>query len=156
LAAIVDETSPVGLRRAVEWIAHYFRREFGYDFVQYSVDERDEDPGERDDSRDRAFLWANPTTLDGRGTVEAVGACCFRWRDYEDAPPGFALQWVWLHPYCRDRGTLTTAWPDFRERFGDFIVETPLSRAMASFLSTKTDYAGVLARLGITDALDDE
>jgi hypothetical protein len=118
----VTTTSPIRYRRAVWRLATYFRREFGYDFVQYGHE------GHEDDATARAFLWF------GRNVV--IGACCFRWREWTDAPAGWAMQWIWLHPYSRSCGYLTRAWPYFRARFGDFHVERPLSRAMAGFLES--------------------
>jgi hypothetical protein len=102
-----------------------------YDFVQYGY-------GGRDNDREHvAFLWTDP-----HGTrqwaigpqVPAVGACCFRWREWTNAPHSWALQWAWLHPDFRRRGLLTAAWPAFRTEFGDFHVERPLSEAMQAFL----------------------
>jgi hypothetical protein len=95
-------------------------------------------------------------SLDERGTIEALGACCFRWRDFTlgEQPypllgPCYVLSWIWLHPYIRRHGCLEQAWPYFVERFGDFIVETPLSTAMHQFLIAKTRYNDVLAKFDI-------
>jgi hypothetical protein len=119
----VTDRSPVRYRRAVETIACYFRREFRYDFVQYRAAESN--------GRDRAYMWT------GRGCEEeiAIGACCFRWRKWKDHAPGWALAWIWFHPYERGQGHLSKAWPYFQARFGDFHVEPPLSPAMAAFLA---------------------
>lgn len=117
-------------RDAVERLAYYFRREFGYDFVQYNADEG---PG---DERYPAvaFLWASMrNSFDDRDV--AVGATCFRWREWKDTPAGWAMQWIWLHPYVRRKGLLSAAWPALREAFGDFDVEPPLSPAMRMFLA---------------------
>jgi hypothetical protein len=122
----VTTRSPVNLRRAVWQLASYFRREFRYDVVQYGLE------GRETDTSARAYLWdlVDP----GDAAHHAIGAGCFRWRRYSDAPPGWALQWVWLHPFERNRGHLTRAWPYFRARFEDFDVEPPVSAAMARFL----------------------
>jgi hypothetical protein len=61
-----------------------------------------------------------------------MGACCFRVRE-----AGWALQWIWLHPYFRDHGYLTAAWDAFRALFGGLYVEPPLSSAMAGFLKAR-------------------
>lgn len=122
----VTTRSPLKLRRAVWQLAHYFRREFRYDVVQYGFE------GRETDTSARAYLW--DLTDRGDEVHHAVGACCFRWRQYSDAPPGWALQWIWLHPFERGRGHLKRAWPYFRARFGDFDVEPPVSLAMAGFL----------------------
>lgn len=117
------------LHLMVEKLAKYFRREFQYDSIQYSARESMEKNGTQE-----AFLWTN----DPGCRHFAIGACCFRWRVWTNAPPGWALQWIWLHPYERNRGRLTRAWPYFQDRFGDFHVEPPLSPAMRAFLARQT------------------
>lgn len=119
---VVTMRSPLPYRRAVYELAVCFRREFEYDFVQYGYEGKEDDPDAR------AFLWIEP--IDDI----AIGGCCFRWRDWSDAPPGWALQWIWLHPYRRGHGLLTKAWPIFKKHFGEFVVERPLSYGMQSFL----------------------
>ena len=111
----------LGVKR-VERLAQYFRREFRYDFVQWSAT--------NDEPSARAFVWV----VDHWPHPVGFGACCFRWREWTDAPHGWALQWIWLHPYERGKGHLTRVWPYFRETFGDFHVERPLSSAMRAFL----------------------
>lgn len=118
---VVD--SPRHERQRVERFARYFRREFGYDFVQFSACETDDDYV--------AFLF---TERDVFGTPVPFGATCFRWRRWNDAPDGWAMQWIWMHPYYLAQGHLTEAWPLFRGLFGDFHVESPLSRAMEGFM----------------------
>lgn len=129
LSAIVTTDSPQVLRKAAVDIAYFFRREFEYDFVQYSAWENEED----DDHR--AFLWTSSMTLqDDKVTV--IGASCWRWREYTDAPHAYALQWIWLHPYERRKGHLSKSWPYFQKRFGPtFQVEHPYSDGMKQFLT---------------------
>ena len=118
--------SPQAHRRAVYRLARYFRLEMGYDAVQYGFDGREDDPDHV------AFLWVHPEGV-GRGSgfrVPCVGACCFRLRD-----EGWALQWIWLHPYVRRQGLVSGMWPQFVEEFGDFAVEGPVSVAMRAFLA---------------------
>ena len=110
-------------KRKVVWeLAKLFRREFGYDFVQYDPKQCDPDA--------RAFIWG------GGHQPTAIGACCFRLR-VEDGATWWALQWIWFHPYERRGGHLSRAWDYFRRRFGFFHVETPLSPAMEQFLATR-------------------
>lgn len=120
----VTPSSPLKLRKAVERIAYYFRREGGFDFVQYSATE--------DDQRRQAYLWLPKRWIKYPRPV--VGACCFRWREYTQEEPAWALQWIWLHPYQRGQGLLMDAWPYFKQEYGDFSVEPPLSGAMEGFL----------------------
>lgn len=123
---LVTNRSPMPIRRGLRRMATYFRREFGYDFVQYSERE-DNDPKET-----LGFLFT-----DGFGGYDerVIGGSMFRWREYKDSPPGWALQWIWLHPYERGKGKLKDALPAFKLLFGDnFFVEGPRSAAMKAFL----------------------
>lgn len=117
----VTQGSPRKLRVACRKIAEFFRREGGYDFVQFDENETDEY---------HAFLFFDP--LDGGD--EVIGACCFRWREWTNSDPGWGLQWIWLHPYFRGKGILKGHWPFFMEKFGNFSVEGPVSRIMFDFL----------------------
>jgi hypothetical protein len=122
----VRSKSPSKLRKAVERFAIYFRREFHYDFVQFSAKEK---PG--DDEPYAAYLFASERNSYPRLWV---GACCFRWREYDDVEPRWVVQWMWLHPYFRGKGILGHAWDKFHEVHGNFYCEPPLSRAMEAFL----------------------
>jgi len=137
LSAVVTAASSPVLRRAVECIAYYFRREFAYDFLQYCSLETVDDGH-------RAYIWADPDTLNEQDKITVFGACCSRWRRWEDAPPNlpsksYALQWIWLHPYQKRKGILEKAWPYFLARFHPFVPEGPHSPAMEAFL-TKHHY----------------
>lgn len=117
---LVRAVAPISLRKAVYSCALFLRRELFYDFVQYDVNE--------EDLRSRAFLWVSDPDFTNKHNV--WGACCFRWREYKDADPLWAMQWVWLHPYARNHGLMTQAWPYFLARFGWFDVEPPYSQTM--------------------------
>lgn len=137
--------SPLPLRRAVYRLACYFRREFHYDFIQYEYEGRETDP------KHVAFLWPCENARHCCGndtfTIPAIGACCFRWRKYiheetSEKYEGYALQWIWLHPFCRRQRLLSDAWPQFREQLGDFLVEPPYSDAMEAFLIDRAESHG--------------
>ena len=103
-------------QEAVYQCARYFRREFDYDWVQYEIKDC-EDP------TCVAFMWF-PWDVSPSDDfwLPVVGACCFRRREN-----GWALQWVWMHPFFRRQGLLRQAWAGFRAEFGDFEIETPSS-----------------------------
>ncbi|MEI5668927.1 hypothetical protein WBO78_28530 [Bosea sp. CCNWLW174] len=109
-----------------------FRREFRYDFVQWLSPKGDKDPNVH------GFLFAGP------GDVVA-GACAFRLRMHEGRT-WWGLQWVWVAPKFRRSGLLSSRWPMFREKFGRFVVESPVSEAMQGFLAKHDD--AVLAEEG--------
>lgn len=150
LSAVVQASSSLRLRRAVQQIAHYFHRELQYDFLQYCAVE---------DGRDvdhRAYLWTDDYPYDDKGSLEVLGACCFRLRDYKEVGERYALQWVWIHPYKRRGGFLKKAWPYFEKRFPGFVVETPLSPAMRKFLVYNTSYNDLLISVGAPPLLDSD
>jgi hypothetical protein len=119
---LVTRPSPRKVRLVVQDFAYYFRREFGYDFVQFAATERD---------NYKAYLFANPSNEWPRVWA---GACCFRWRDYKDIGSCWSLQWAWLHPYLRRKGIFGAAWDKFRSEMGKFFTEPPYSDAMVAFL----------------------
>jgi len=122
----VDWRSRPWLNKAVYERAKLFRREFGYDFVQWY----ELGPGREfePDFRARAFLFI----ADDNAII--AGACAFRWRAWTKAPHEWAMDWVWLAPRFRRRGILTRHWPTFTALFGSgFYLEPPLSDAMEAF-----------------------
>jgi hypothetical protein len=107
--------------QVTERYARYFRREFGYDFVQYDADEA------YDLHETQAWLW---TSCDYEG-YRVLGACCCRYRRYTNLPESlWALQWVWLHPYARHKGLFTAAWPVLLQQYGALHLEPPVSGAI--------------------------
>jgi hypothetical protein len=110
--------APIALRKAVYSCALFFRREFGYDFVQYAIRE--------DDWHSRAFLWISDPDYTNKHNV--WGACCFRWREYKDADPLWAMQWVWLHPYARNHGLVTRTWSYFLRGSAGLMWSRPIAR----------------------------
>jgi hypothetical protein len=126
LAALGEEAAPEEvLPDSPQWkhdlvyeLARRFRREFRYDFVQWSRKDRDADAV--------AYLFADDTDTFGSGAP--VGACAFRRRGGV-----WTLDWIWVIPAVRRKGILQRRWPSFRERFGEFALEYPLSDAMKRF-----------------------
>jgi hypothetical protein len=124
----VDVWSSPKLKKFVYKIAVYFRREFNYDFVQYSEDE--------EDLTHRAFLFlsrAGDKYYD-KDIYRILGGGCFRQRKYQDFPESYAFQWIWIHPYMRRKGMLTKAFDEFINQFEQFRVESPYSVEIKSFL----------------------
>lgn len=123
LRVVVD--SPRAHRLAVYRLADCCRREMDY-ALQYGYD------GDEDDPDHVAFLWVHPEAagLGWEFRVPCVGATCFRLRD-----EGWAMQWVWMHPFYRRQGLLSDAWSELVVEFGAFAVEGPVSAAMKGFLA---------------------
>jgi len=115
----VDVNSPLWMHREVHSRALRFKRDFGYDFLQWpSVTTRD-----RLDPRWVGYLFA-----DAEGAID--GACGFfcdkgAWR----------LDWAWIRPDRRRQGLLAARWPCLLSEFGDFWIEHPISDEMHGFIA---------------------
>ena len=137
----VTAKSKKSYRKAVYRLAQFFRREFDYDCVQYGYD------GDEDDPTHVAFLWVHPEAIISKEfKVPCIGACCFRLRQ-----SGYALQWIWIHPYWRRHGLLSEAWSEFITEFGAFDVEPPLSDAMKAFLAEMSNRTGSYTKDDLTE-----
>jgi hypothetical protein len=96
-----------------------FKRDFGYDFIQWPyVDKRSDI-----DSSWVGYLFAAQD-----GTID--GACGFQQQDDE-----WVLAWAWIRPERQRSGLLATRWSSFVAQFGDFWIEHPLSDAMQAFFT---------------------
>jgi hypothetical protein len=128
-------TSPLQQRRWVELLARYFKNEMGFDFLQFEAAERESDS------------WYVPYVAwlfheiaydkieeDKDTPKRAYGACCFRWREWENHSPCWALDWLWLHPYFRGRGYLKKHWTILKQEHRPFMVSKPVSTSMKRFL----------------------
>lgn len=124
---LVHPESPKRVRKAVYEFAGYFRSEFSYDFRQFALS----DP---EDDKTFAYLFLKRSF---HYDELYCGAVCFRWLEYKDHPHKWAMQWIYLHPYDRSNGLLTTFFPFFIQKYGNFDIEPPLSKAMYGFLQKK-------------------
>ncbi|MBK3780104.1 hypothetical protein G3A43_07525 [Paraburkholderia aspalathi] len=122
---LVTTHSPAWLHSEIYDRALAFKREFGYDFVQWGSPRGD------DDLNACGVLF-----VDESGTI--VGACAFRLREWNEQRQ-WALQWVWFAPQHRRQGHLARHWSAFRSEYGDFDVESPVSAAMQAFLAKQGD-----------------
>ncbi|WPR75223.1 hypothetical protein [Algoriphagus sp. NG3] len=121
----VTHSSPTWKHHEMYNRALAFKREFRYDFTQWSK----KGP---EDQESQGYLFTGD-----KG--EIVGACAFRKRLQNDNTYRWGLQWIWICPDERGKGHLSKRWKMFRERFGDFHVEPPVSDAMKVFLEKKGD-----------------
>lgn len=120
---VVHPGSPLWMHKAVYLRAMYFRREFGYSFIQW--DGTDTSKNKHEEARGHLFTSHE---RGAEGTI--IGGCAF-WRD----PGGWRMQWVWLCPPARRSGALSRRWKDLLERYGDFELDQPLSEAMQAFIA---------------------
>lgn len=121
----VHNKQHMSIHKAVEQLAYYFKREFKFDFVQYTAYEDVNNP------KSDAYVWIDSNFSD----TFAVGAVNFRFLGDVNQPKKWSLEWVWLHPYYRNQGLLSGAWKAFQKKYGkDFLIEPPISKAMACFI----------------------
>jgi len=120
---LVDPSSPLWMHEEVLQRARAFRREFGYDRVQW-----DGSATSPASEGWHGYLFAG----DAEGTI--AGACGFLPESSGPHKGQWALHWIWFAPKYRRRGLLLARWADFLERYGDFHIERPVSDAMQSFL----------------------
>lgn len=129
----VTTDSPKYLKTVVWQIALYMERELHCDFVPFTT----RDPESIYDEY-YVYIWHKHSGWEVRcKPIELIfGAACFGFAPMREGASGkWSLDWVWLHPYERNRKHLTTAWSYFLETFGDFRVEPPYSHAMKAFLN---------------------
>lgn len=113
-------------RDALEVMAKYFRREFKYDGLQYDSVEHD---------KDCVGILFCETAMDLVKDIDhypnrVIGGACF-WKTSEG---DYFLDWVWFHPFARNRRNLKKAWPSFKKKFGNFTLTKSLSAHMEKFL----------------------
>lgn len=124
---VVPYKAPKTVRDVVQRYATYFRREFRYDFVQYNATEQ------YVLKQTRPFLIEDNVYSSGR----YIGAGRFEWMNWKDAPHGWCLMWIWIHPYYRNRGVLSGLWPTFEAWCPNFYIDTPISPPMDGFLKKR-------------------
>jgi len=120
----ITSLSAAWLQNELYFRARMFRREFSYDFVQWS-------PNGTEDITVHGFLFNDDTKTFGDGAI--VGGGVFRWREFQNAPARWTFDWVWIAPDARRKGILTRRWGAFKERFGNFYLMPPVSPAMIAF-----------------------
>jgi|GEM_PF-979627 len=151
LDPFITRNSPRNVRTAVHRIAQYFKREEGYDFTQFSIDDTT-------DYSVYLFYYRKYNYRRQENSSEIFGAASFRRRAYENVSERWCLQWIWIHPYLRNKGLLKEAWPVFQEKYGnDFLPETPYSKAMVAFLRNHAskEQRELFKELGWSDVFPD-
>lgn len=121
----VSYKSPLWKHKEMYNRALAFKREFHFDFIQWNK-------SGTEDKDAHGYLLTGESG-------EIVGACAFRNRLQKDKSFRWGLQWIWICPNERGKGHLSKRWSMFRERFGDFHVEPPVSDAMKAFLLKQGD-----------------
>ncbi|MEQ9006486.1 MAG: hypothetical protein RLP12_01280 [Ekhidna sp.] len=141
----VTSNSPKKHRNAVEQIAKLFKKETGYDCVQYS--------SMSDNSLAILFIdhQGMNITPNDKWDLQTTGAVCFRNKIYENHPDEvLTLDWIWIHPFQRGREHLETKFNSLVKEFGYFFISHPRSKAMNRFLEKinyPTEFEDVIKRI---------
>lgn len=127
----VEPSSCESQKDALEIMASYFKKEFRYDRPQYCKSEHSDDCF--------GVLFCEPA-MDLVKDIDhcpnrVIGGACFRNKGNEE----YCLDWIWFHPFARNRGKLRNIWPTLRREFGEFSLTPPLSAHMEKFVAK---YAG--------------
>jgi hypothetical protein len=122
----VTNSSKRVLRNRVFQMARYFQLEKEYDFIQYSREPEEDE----DETNTIAYLYCD--TTDQHRDFVPIGATCFRLR-FETQR--WAMAWIWLHPFKREKGILTNSHAHFLKEFGNYDIEGPYSQGMAAFIA---------------------
>jgi len=127
--------SSVRERKFVEKLAKYFKKEMQFDFPQFQASETKEHTWHVPYSAWLFYETACDRIEEDKETPSRIyGACCFRWREYDDDPASWELDWLWLHPYFRGKGYLAKHWGFLRNKFAPFYISQPASPSMNRFL----------------------
>jgi len=115
---------------ALETMATYFKREFKYDYIQYCKEEH---------TPDCTGILFVERALDKVKNVNhhphrVIGGACFRKKENDT----YVLDWVWFHPFARNRKNLKKHWAKFKSKFGEFTLTPPLSAQMEKFVERNT------------------
>ena len=125
----VDETSP-------EWLhAIVYGHSFGMTFcsAQWNTDR----PSWMDD--DQRDLHAIILVEE---KFTPVGAVAFSQIIRDGRAPVWRMMFASVHEDWRRKGVMSRRWPGWRETYGDFELEEPLSRAMKAFVAKIAHSAG--------------
>jgi hypothetical protein len=109
---VVDKKSSIDSRDEVFKIAEYLMKELNYDRVPYSS-------LEFVDEEYKALLFtveANELYKAGLMPYRIFGSCLFSQKEFTEDEDCWALEWIWLHPFFRNRGYLKKVLGLFRKK----------------------------------------
>jgi len=110
---------------AVYKLGRYFTREMGFDFVMF-------EPSGTAICPDRSTYLINTAEI-ACGSRLALGVVAIINRRTKDETYP-ELQWVWLHPYYRRCGVLSTMWPALTKSHPGLRPCPPVSKALLGFM----------------------
>lgn len=118
----------------------YMSREMHYDFPLAWNNEEDEET--------KAYFLLHDGGWDYT-SVLPIGIAVFSKAPYTNVDPNqWFLMFVWVHPFMRGQGALARVWSHFKQEFGDFELQRPISIGMKAFLERqKKDEARRVAKM---------
>lgn len=123
----IDKNSDLLHKQTLAQLARYFKMEMGTDYLQF-------DESMFNDDRYTGFLllkMASDLVLNEHthwpNRVIGGGVFCNQGSVYD-------LDWVWVHPFFRNKHELSSRWSVFKKRFGNFTVSQPISLHMKAFV----------------------
>ena len=125
----INKSSPKEYREALETIALYFKREGRFDHIQYCSNEYGSQNPEYHGFAFTESAFDAMEEHDLETPTRILGGGCFRKHKMKEGEI-WILDWVWIHPYARNRGMFTKHIEYFKSTFGEFLPEPPLSPAM--------------------------
>ena len=122
----IESNSDRSRKNQLATLAKYFKREMRIDNLQY-----DQSMYRNDDLVGFLFLHRAMDLVKSEDHFPSrvIGGGVFVHRHNS-----FELDWVWLHPFSRNRRILRENWKAFQTRFGQFSVASPLSAHMSDFI----------------------
>lgn len=112
-------------RDSLELMAIYFKREFKYDYLQYES---------ADHANDFTGVLFFERAMDLVKDIDHYPNRVIGGAGFWNKADGHVLDWVWLHPFSRNRGNLRKHWPELKNKFGNFELTPPISAQMGKFL----------------------
>lgn len=129
LRGVVTNRSPAWMHHEMYERAYAFKRELGYDRIDWFADPKEARP----DSEGVLFVSDDATI---------VGACAF-FRKKSVNGWVWQFSWVWVAPDHRRKSVLSRYWQFLKDRYGPFVLAFPVSAEMQAFLRRSGD-AGLL------------
>lgn len=126
----MDKNTNFELYKEVYKIAEYFKEELNYDRVPFC-------PMGLIEEQYKAILFTEQALdkyIKEPTPYRIYGACLFTIQTFTQESDRYVLKWIWFHPFFRNRGNLRKNWDSLENKFGNFIIETPISNDMKMFL----------------------
>lgn len=122
----VDRTSIEEWKEHLAMIACFFKKEMNFDCLQF-----DESMYGNDDFVGVLFLERAMDLVlhEDHFPARVVGGAVFVAHSIT-----YELDWIWLHPFARNRKLLKNNWRALTHRFGQFSVAKPVSLQMSAFI----------------------